>query len=118
MAREVQIMTWCDHCLAADNENVAGSERVGINSAGVQVVIDLCDDCAEAFIQPALSTFDAYGRTEPKKRKSRKVTPSVVDGVPCDQPGCDRVLNSLQALGMHKYRSHGIASPHRKTKSA
>ena len=123
MAREVQIITWCDYCLTEDKHNPA-DEYVGLNSAGVRVLVDLCEEHAQEFIQPVQELLDNHGRTEKKTRShtkaqtprpDRKVTPALG---PCSE--CGREFHSAQSLGMHRWRKHGIASttrPH-KNKSA
>jgi hypothetical protein len=122
MAREVQILTWCDNCLATDGSQVEATEQVGLNSNGIRVLIDLCEPCVEALLLPAMLTFDAYGRNEPKpKRKSPKASAAKAE-VPktetsgdhlCEVEGCGRSFEKAQALGMHRFRAHGIESPHR-----
>lgn len=107
MAREVRIMTWCDHCAAEEGTQVEASEFTGLNSAGAKVEIDLCAECAESFIVPALSAFDAYGRdaVKPKKRKTRTESPAP-NGGSC--PDCGNTFTTKQSLGMHRWRAHGI----------
>ena len=117
MAREVRIITWCDHCLAENGDQVDASEYSGLNSAGIKVEVDLCAECAEAFITPALSTFDAYGResVKPKKRKPRVETPAPNGG---ECPECGKAFTTKQSLGMHRWRAHNIPGEGKEKKAS
>jgi len=109
MAREVKIVTWCDSCLEM-GKHVEADEHPGLNSAGARVVVDLCDDHFDEYLVSALAVLDTHGRTEGKApRAARKVTVALG---PC--PECDREFHSAQALGMHRWRKHGIPSQNKK----
>jgi hypothetical protein len=116
MAREVQIMTWCDHCLNEENLQVEGMTYVGLNSAGARVEIDLCAECAESFLTPALSALDAYGRDEPKPKRRKRVESPAPAGGQC--PDCDKTFPTKQALGMHRWRAHNVPGEGKGKKSA
>lgn len=113
MAREVQIATWCDHCLA-EGEQTAATEYAGLNSSGVRVVVDLCDEHVVEYLDPALGVFDSYGRGEAKTQgKRRKMTPA---SGPC--PECGREFASAQAVGMHRWRKHGVSRKDSQSKAS
>ena len=119
MAREVQINTWCDYCLT-ENEHTPADEYAGLNSAGARVLVDLCEDHAQEFIQPVQELMDTHGRTEAKTRSHTKTqTPRPdrkVTAAPGPCPECGREFHSAQSLGMHRWRKHAIASEMRKKK--
>ena len=111
MAREVQIITWCDHCLA-EGQQVDAAEYAGLNTAGVRVLVDLCEECLATYINPALEVLDNFGRGEPKASSHRRHNTPTTG--PC--PECGKEFASTQSLGMHRWRKHGVASPHRNKK--
>jgi len=113
VAREVQIVTWCDFCLAEDAQT-EGVEYAGLNSGGARVVVDLCDEHYADYIEPGLSIYDTYGRTEAKAPRAHRKSAAAPG--PC--PECDKEFTSAQSLGMHRWRKHGVASQHRKDKKA
>jgi C2H2-type zinc finger len=104
MAREVQIITWCDYCLA-EGVNTPGSEVLGLNSGGIRVMVDLCEEHIQTLIKPAVATFDAHGRVMEKPSHSRR---SAKATGPC--PECGGVFSTSQSLGMHRWRKHGVPS--------
>jgi len=114
MAREVQIVTWCDQHLS-EGQHTPGSEYAGLNSAGVRVILDLCEEHAQEFIKPTLVVFDAHGRIEakpertPRSSRTRKQSEATD---PC--PDCGAMFGTVQAMGMHRWRKHGIRSPYKR----
>lgn len=114
MAREIQIVTWCDQCLA-EGQQVDASERAGLSSSGARVTVDLCDDHAEEYLALALSVFDTYGRTEAKAPRAPRRASAAAPG-PC--PECEKEFPSPQSLGMHRWRKHGVPSQHRNKREA
>lgn len=113
MAREVQIITWCDRCLS-EGLQVNATEFAGVNTAGMRVLVDLCDDCLIKYMSPALAVLDTFGRAEAKApHATRRSGPAPG---PC--PECHKEFASSQSLGMHRWRKHGIPSEHRKPKKS
>jgi len=111
VAREVQIITWCDRCLT-EGQQVNATEYAGLNSTGVRVLVDLCEECQTNYVAPALDVFDTFGRSEPKTAHQRRHNTPTTG--PC--PECGKEFSSTQSLGMHRWRKHGVPSQHRNKK--
>lgn len=106
MAREVSITIWCDRHMAK-GEHLPAAEYAGLSTVGVKVLVDLCEECADEVLKPALTVLDRFGREQVKSKKKIAPTSSTTPrsgDVPC--PSCDRHFTTNQGLAMHRHHAH------------
>jgi len=116
--REVVIQSWCDECIAND-DHVSG-EAIDITWRNRDVSLDLCDKHSEPFheVDRLVAAYGHSKKAVKKKQVTERVehTPEGKVPRPSDVyrradgtykcPDCDRVLDSPQGLGSHRYKSH------------
>jgi hypothetical protein len=127
MAREVILRTWCDVCLAKD-QNEEGIELPPLHLVpGKPRVVALCEVHRKELFDPLVELLKEHGqpvdpdgnptpgvRGHYQPRRGQRSTPAnerklAEGGVPCPFPGCGMVSKSRPSLQHHTTRMHQVS---------
>ena len=108
MAREVQILTWCDN---HGDEKVPGEAKARIHPVtGKPVKVDLCGQCDDqitALVAPVAALLDKFGTADKKPSAARRnVVKRPSAALPCKSKKCKERFDNFRALTLHCRANH------------
>lgn len=114
MAREIQVSTWCDPCLASDVK-AAGVEFTASINGMATLTLAVCPDHQRGLVQPltdaladwgqVMAQSDAPSRVKGSSRRTAHATPS--GRAPCPIDGCSGKALP-RTLAKHLWQVHGL----------
>ena len=116
------IVDLCEECHVTWIENVfdsllavstVPSKKIKVNTK-VSSEIVRCNDCKRDFSPHGYKTHRTTMHKTVKPLAVVKDTPPLEGEFICDHKGCARTFTRAQALGLHKFRTHGVKGTTRK----